>query len=74
MLVTAEEAGKKICPMRQEKSLAVDSETEAPYLLHIYGKCLGPECMAWKWWGAHKGTDKDIGRCGLSDQVKGGLL
>ena len=65
MLVPVKDAGKKTCPMlRQEAS--------------IYAKCLGPQCMAWRWFqevGLCDGdTDNAIGFCGLADRIERGII
>ena len=77
MLVPAGEAANKICPMRQATSIAMESETERPYLVHEYAFCLGPQCMAWRWFqevGLCDGdTDNAIGFCGLADRIERGI-
>ena len=71
MLVPAGEAANKICPMRQATSIAMESETERPYLVHEYAFCLGPQCMAWRYFQPEyvRGTEQDeklSGYCGLA--------
>jgi hypothetical protein len=77
MILHKEDASEMWCPHARVKAKAMDAEDGAQVTINrdedgnsgIATRCLGPECMAWRWSNKHNEDEEGAnvwGYCGLA--------